>query len=40
MMDNTLMLPLFDYWNVVVVNRKSGILTRLQRLQNRRGALY
>ncbi len=35
MMYNTLILSLFDYNNAVVGNRKSGIPTRLQRLQNR-----
>ncbi len=35
MMYDALILPLFDYCNIVIGNGKSGILTRLQRLQNR-----
>ncbi len=35
MMYNALILLVFDYCNVVVGNGKTGILTGLQRLQNR-----
>ncbi len=35
MVYNTLILPLFEYCNVVVGHGKSAILTRPQRLQNR-----
>ncbi len=39
MMYNALILPLFDYCNIVIGNGNSGILTRLQRLQNRGGRI-
>ncbi len=35
MVYNTLILPSFDYCNVVVGHGKSGILTGLQRLQDK-----
>ncbi len=40
MLYNALLLPFYDYCNVVVGNGKSGILTRPHRLQNRWDTLY
>jgi hypothetical protein len=37
MMYNALILPLFDYCDIVVGNGNYGIITRLQKLQNRGG---
>ena len=37
MLYNTLILPIFDYCNIVIGNGNAGIVTRLQRLQNRAG---
>ncbi len=39
MLYNALVLPLFDYCDIVLGQGNSGILTRLQRLQNRGGRI-